>query len=125
MPGHHVDVPPLEDLRRVGERVRKRRIAMGLDQSDLQTRVKQGPSRETVGLLERGRGWPKTEAKRVAFSRALTWDGDALTDLLDGREPTEAPAPAPPVTPQLRAGLIRLRDQVDDILRDLDEVPRR
>lgn len=87
-------VPNTERIAYVAERVRERRERLGLDQ-DLKavTAVEGAPSRQTVGALETRGVWPKTTKKQLAWSKALRWEGNALTALAEGREPVEMPEP--------------------------------
>lgn len=122
MPGNDGGVPNAERVAYVADRVRERREARGLPQT-LGTVIHKAPSRGTVGELERNLRWPMQRTKRILWSAALGWTGDALSELAEGREPVELPPPAAP--PAIPAPLIellrRLRDLADEALQIVDE----
>lgn len=106
--------PPADRIEYVAQKVRERRERLGLDQDALKSVVPGAPSRQTVGNLESRRIWPTTSRKRIAWSQALGWEGDALSDLADGREPTETPPAAPPA--RLPADVADIIDQAVELM---------
>lgn len=116
MPNDDDEVPSPDRIRYVAQRVRARREERGIDQGDFKSLDPKGPSRQTVGALETRGLWPKTRSKRVAWSRVLGWDGDALWELATGAEPMELPT-ARVAVPERLVDIIRtFRDLADEAL---------
>ncbi len=81
-----------DELQRVGRAVAARRGALGMTRQELADAA--GVDLKTVYNLESGTRWPIART-RVAISRALRWEGDALAGMADGSVP---PDPAVPET---------------------------
>ena len=85
-----------EDWGRLAEKIRRRRTALRMKQSDLATAA--GVSVNTIVNIERGNR--ARELTLPAICHALGWTDDSAIFVLDGREPEVAPVseePPPPV----------------------------
>lgn len=79
---------PAEDWERAGDYARRRRVDLGLTQSQIQGLG--GPSPASIRRLEGGRIDAMSRKKRRDLARALGWREDSLDDILAGGEPTLA-----------------------------------
>ncbi|WP_280330297.1 hypothetical protein [Nocardia wallacei] len=91
---------PAEDWERAGDYARRRRVDLGLTQSQVQGLG--GPSPALIRRLEGGYRDAMSRKKRRDLARALGWHEDSLDNILAGGEPT----PADPVQiPNIRQHL--------------------
>lgn len=84
-----------EDWGRLAEKIRRRRTALRMKQSDLAEAA--GVSVNTVVNIERGNR--ARELTLPAICRALGWTDESAILILDGREPELAELPAEPPPP--------------------------
>lgn len=104
---------------RVATAVRDRRFELGLSQDEL------GISKAVVSLIENNRQDTYTRDALVKLARSLGWQANSIERVLAGDEPllVDQPAPSPQVTMgKLIEELAALRDELNGVRRDLDEL---
>lgn len=81
------------DWRRLGDRIRRQRIELGLTQDELAEMAVVATT--SIGNWEAGR--PARLLTLSKLARKLGWTADSCTRILDGKEPelSEEPAPTP------------------------------
>ncbi len=92
----HTGQVPAPDRRRLARRVRERRAELGLTQQELAAAG--GPSTATMRLLENAAPVGYKQKSLRQLEQSLGWAAGSVKALLDGGEPTLAPAGAAPAT---------------------------
>lgn len=106
--------------RRVGDELRRRRMALRLKQQDIADRI--GTTRAYVSAVERGVDWDPDAEKLVVWARALDWDDDYILGRLNRHGvPGEITTRLPPdvvaaISEAVAAGI---RDGWEEVMRAL------